>query len=158
MDKDTRSYNSSKKLIKSGWSRPSIAAKLLTIINWDDARHSLHDAPLTDVCTPLHALSKWSAVFHFVAPLTDMRIPLHALSDWSAVIHFIDPLTDMRTLLHAPSGLTVVFHFMAPLIGIYAIHVFLLLTYIFFFPMRHWYCLCCCPISSCSCNHRDTNW
>jgi hypothetical protein len=38
-------------------------------------------APLTNVRTPLHALSDWSAVFHFVAPLTDMYAPLHALSD-----------------------------------------------------------------------------
>jgi hypothetical protein len=37
----------------------------------------------------------------------------------------------MRTPLHAPSGPTAVFHFVAPLIGIYAIHVFLLLTYAF---------------------------
>jgi len=60
-----------------------------------------------------------------------MRIPLHALSDWSAVFHFVDPLTDMRTPLHAPSGPTAVFHFVAPLIGIYAIHMFLLLTFAF---------------------------
>ena len=65
-------------------------------------------APLTDVCTPLHAPSNWSAVSHFVAPLTDMRAPLHAPSDWSAVSHFV-----------------------APLIGVHAIYVFLLLTYAF---------------------------
>ena len=56
----------------------------------------------------MHAPSNWSAVFHLVAPLTDMRISLHALSKRSAI-----------------------FHFVAPLIGIYAIHVFLLLTYAF---------------------------
>jgi hypothetical protein len=72
-----------------------------------------------------------SAVFHFVAPLTDMPAPLHTPSDWSAVLNFINPLTDMRAPLHAPSGLTAVFHFVAPLIDIYAIHVFLLLTYAF---------------------------
>ena len=38
----------------------------------------------------------------------------------------------MRPPLHAPSGPTAVFHFVAPLIGIYAIHVFLLLTYALF--------------------------
>jgi hypothetical protein len=57
----------------------------------------------------MHAPSNWSAVFHLVAPLTDMRISLHALSKRSAI-----------------------FHFVAPLIGIYAIHVFLLLTYALF--------------------------
>jgi hypothetical protein len=60
-----------------------------------------------------------------------MRTPLHAPSDWSVIFHFFDSLTDMRALLHAPSGPTAVFHFIAPLIGIYAIHVFLLLTYAF---------------------------
>ena len=60
-----------------------------------------------------------------------MRTPLHAPSDWSAVFHFVAPLTDVRAPLHAPSGPTAVFHFVAPLIGIYAIHVFLLLTYAF---------------------------
>jgi hypothetical protein len=88
-------------------------------------------APLTDMRIPLHAPSDWSAVFHFVAPLTDMRAPLHNPSDWSAVFHFVDPLTDMRAPLHAPSGPTAIFHFVTPLIGIYAIHVFLLLTYAF---------------------------
>jgi hypothetical protein len=37
----------------------------------------------------------------------------------------------MRAPLHAPSGPTAIFHFVTPLIGIYAIHVFLLLTYAF---------------------------
>jgi hypothetical protein len=60
-----------------------------------------------------------------------MRAPLHTPSDWIAVFHFVNPLTDMRTPLHAPSGPTAVFHFIAPMIGIYAIHVFLLLTYAF---------------------------
>ncbi len=84
-------------------------------------------APLTDVCAPLHAPSNWSAIFHFVAPLTDMHIPLHAPSDWSAVFHFVASLTDVCVPLHAP-----VFHFVSPLIGVHAIYVFLLLTYVFF--------------------------
>jgi hypothetical protein len=37
----------------------------------------------------------------------------------------------MRAPLHAPSGPTSVFHFVTPQIGIYIIHVFLLLTYTF---------------------------
>jgi len=86
--------------------------------------------------TLLHAPSDWSAVFHFVASLTDMRTPLHNPSDWSAVFRFVDSLTDMQTPLHAPSGTTAVFHFVAPLIGIYAIHVFLLLTYTFSFSHK----------------------
>jgi hypothetical protein len=60
-----------------------------------------------------------------------MRAPLHTPSDWSAVFHFVDPLKDMRAPLHTPSGPTAVFHFVTPLISIYAIHVFLLLTYAF---------------------------
>jgi hypothetical protein len=39
--------------------------------------------------------------------------------------------------LHAPSGPTAEFHFVAPLIGIYAIHVFLLLTLTFAFSLSH---------------------
>ncbi len=88
-------------------------------------------APLTDVCAPLHAPSNWSAVFHFVAPLTDMHIPLHALSDRSAVFHFVTSLTDVCIPLHAPSDWPAVFHFVSPLIGLHAIYVFLLLTYVF---------------------------
>jgi len=82
--------------------------------------------------TPLHAPSDWSAIFHFVASLTDMHAPLHAPRDWSAVFHFVDPITaDMRAPLRAPSGPTAIFHFAAILIGIYTIHMFLLLTYAF---------------------------
>ena len=88
-------------------------------------------APLTDVCAPLHAPSNWSAVFHFVAPLTDMHIPLHAPSDRSAVFHFVASLTDVSVPLHAPSDRPAVFHFISPLIGVHAIYVFLLLTYVF---------------------------
>jgi hypothetical protein len=98
---------------------------------YHDAHTSLHVAPLTDARAPLHALSDWSATFHFIAPLTDMRAPLHALSNWSAVFHFVAPLTDMRAPLHAPSHWSAVFHFVALLIDIYAIHVFLLLNYAF---------------------------
>ena len=87
--------------------------------------------PLTDMCTPLHAPSDWSAAIHFVDPLTDMCALLHTPSDWYAVFHFVDPLTDMCTPLHAPSDPTAVFHCVTPLIGIYAIYVFLLLTYAF---------------------------
>jgi len=79
----------------------------------------------------MHAPSDWSAVFHVVTPLTDICAPLHTPSDWSAVFHFINPPTDMRAPLHAPAGPTAVFHFVAPLIGIYAIHMFLLLTHAF---------------------------
>ena len=94
--------------------------------------HSLHVAPLTDVCAPLHAPSDWSAVFHFVASLTDMHAPLHAPSDPSVVSHFVAPLTDMCTPLHAPSDQSAVFyHAIAPLIGVHTIYVFLLLTYAF---------------------------
>ncbi len=78
-------------------------------------RHSLHVAPLTDVSTPLHAPSNWSAVFHSVTPLTDMRVPVHALSDWSAVFHSVAPLTDMCAPLHDPSDPSAVFHFVTPL-------------------------------------------
>ena len=28
----------------------------------------------------------------------------------------------------------------------------------FLFLTRRQHCLCCCPISSCTCNHHDTNW
>ena len=52
---------------------------------YHDVRASLHVAPLTNVCVPLHVSSNWSAVSHFVAPLTDMRVPLPAPSNWSAV-------------------------------------------------------------------------
>jgi hypothetical protein len=47
------------------------------------------------------------------------------------MLHCVDPLVDMRVPLHAPSGPNTVFHFVTPLIGIYTIHVFLLLTYAF---------------------------
>jgi hypothetical protein len=77
---------------------------------------------------PLHALSKQSAVFHFVVSLTDMHDPLHAPSDLSAVSHFVAPLTDMRTPMHAPSDRSAVFHFVTPLIGVHTIYMFLLLT------------------------------
>ncbi len=70
-------------------------------------------APLTDVCAPLHALSNWSAVFHFVLPLTDMHIPLHAPSDRSVVFHFVASLTDVRVPLHAPPDRPAVFHFVS---------------------------------------------
>jgi hypothetical protein len=60
-----------------------------------------------------------------------MRAPLHTPSDWSAMFHCVDPLADMHASLHAPSGPNAVFHFATPLIGIYTIHVFLLLTYAF---------------------------
>jgi hypothetical protein len=69
---------------------------------------------LTDVHAPLHALSNWSALFHFVALLTDMSIPLHVLSDRSAVFHFVASLTVMHAPLHAPSDRSAVFHFVAP--------------------------------------------
>jgi hypothetical protein len=35
---------------------------------------------------------------HFVAPLTDMHTPLHAPSDWSAVFHFVAPLIGIHTI------------------------------------------------------------
>ena len=101
------------------------------MVNWDDAHHSLHVAPLTDACAPLHALSDCSAVFHFAAPLTDLRVPLHAPSNGSAVFHFVAPLTDMRAHLHALSDRAAVSHFVALLIGVHAIYIFLLLTYAF---------------------------
>jgi len=95
---------------------------------YHDARASLHVAPLTDVHTPLHAPSNWSAVFHIVAPLTNMSALLHAPSDPSAVFHFVAPLTDMHAPLHAPSDWSAVLHFVSLLIGIHDIYVFLLLS------------------------------
>jgi hypothetical protein len=83
---------------------------------------------------PLHVPSDWLAIFHFVAPLTDMRVPLHAPSNWLAIFHFVAHLTDMRIPLHAPSDWPAVFHFVALLIGVLAIYVFLLPTYIFSHP------------------------
>jgi hypothetical protein len=80
---------------------------------------------------PLHALSDWSAVSHFVAPLPDMHVPLHALSDWSVISHSGAPLTDISVPLHPLSDWSAIFHFVALLIGIHAIYVSLLLTYAF---------------------------